>query len=492
VQEQVGPQQAGWRIHARHLPAPTRQELATRGAQISSAFARRLAPVVGHRIRARDGSLSDLSDIARPLRLAYEDLGGTFIKFGQLVASSPGLFGEVLSTEFRSCLDTGPPVPYDQIRVLIEDELGMRIEDAYAWFDPVPIGRASIAVVHRARLHDGRDVAVKVLRPGIERNVATDLALMEPIFELLATKTGDQLAGATVQQLDALRLQIGEELDLRNEARAQSLFARLIADAGFQALVVPEPVMDLSSANVLTMQFLDGVAIDDLRSAEALGIDPAPLVDQLIRAFFTLMVNEGVFHGDVHAGNLILLRDGRLGIIDWGIVGRLDARTHRFVLRMLAAVLGDESAWQDVTAYVVDTYGTPLRDAMGMDDEQLGAFMRAMIEPVLLRPFGEFSFGQLLVDAQARAAEAQGINLRRGGVRGVIRQVRLQRRLRQAAVDGGGLFSESDRANFLLGKQLMYFERYGKLFLADAPILADHEFVAGLLADRAARHPDVA
>jgi hypothetical protein len=204
------------------------------------------------------------------------------------------------------------------------------------------------------------------------------------------------------------------------------------------------------------------------------------------------MVNEGVFHGDVHAGNLILLRDGRLGIIDWGIVGRLDARTHRFVLRMLAAVLGDESAWQDVTAYVVDTYGTPLRDAMGMDDEQLGAFMRAMIEPVLLRPFGEFSFGQLLVDAQARAAEAQGINLRRGGVRGVIRQVRLQRRLRQAAVDGGGLFSESDRANFLLGKQLMYFERYGKLFLADAPILADHEFVAGLLADRAARHPDVA
>jgi len=202
------------------------------------------------------------------------------------------------------------------------------------------------------------------------------------------------------------------------------------------------------------------------------------------------MVREGVFHGDVHAGNLMLLRDGRLGVLDWGIVGRLDERTHRFVMRMLAAVLGDEEAWRDVTGYLVDTYGPQLRDAMGMDDDQLTAFLRAMIEPVLLRPFGEFSLGELIMSAEVRAAEAYGVELRGNGVKGAVNRLRVQRRLRRAAVEGGGLQSEFDRASFLLSKQLMYFERYGKLFLADAPILADREFVAGLLRERGEPVPD--
>lgn len=481
-----------WRIYARHLPDPTWGELARRGLRISGVFARRLAPVALRSLDRRAASSRAEVPFARPLRLAFEDLGGTFVKFGQLVASSPGLFGAELAEEFRSCLDTGPSVPADEIRSLIEDDLGRTVEEAFAWFDPVPVGRASIAVVHRARLHDGRDVAVKVLRPGVDRSVATDLSLMEPLFELLSRATGAQLAGATLQQLDGLRIQIGEELDLRNEARALVLFGALIGAAGFDALVVPEPVLSLSGANVLTMEFLDGVAIDDLASAAALGVDPAPLVDQLIRAFFTLMVLEGVFHGDVHAGNLLLLRDGRLGVIDWGIVGRLDERTHRFVLRLLAAVLGEEDAWREVTAYVVDTYGAPIRDAMGMDDAQLAEFMRSMIEPVLLRPFGEFSLGEMLITAQARAAESYGFELRRRGLKSAFQRLRLQRRLHRAAMEGGGLMSEFDRANFLLGKQLMYFERYGKLFLADAPILADREFVSGLLREHDERRPGAA
>jgi aarF domain-containing kinase len=481
----------GLRIHARHLPAPTRAERARRGAQIAGVLTRHLGPVVADDVLHNRNGQAGVATVARPLRIAFETLGGTFVKFGQLVASSPGLFGKDLSEEFRSCLDTGPSVPYAEVAALIEDELGMRVDEAFAWFDPVPIGRASIAVVHRARLHDGRDVAVKVLRPGVDRSVAVDLSLMEPLFELLCRLTGAQLAGATLQQLDGLRLQIGEELDLRNEARALASFGGLIESAGFTELVVPIPVPERSSASVLTMSYLDGVAIDDLERAKELGVDPAPLVDQLIRSFFTLVVRERVFHGDVHAGNLLLLRDGRLGILDWGIVGRLDERTHRFVLRLLAAVLGDEQAWRDVTAYLVDIYGGQLRDAMKMDDEQLTSFLRSMVEPLLLRPFGEFSLGELMVAAEVRAAEAYGVELQRQGMKGALQRLRIQRKLRRAAVEGGGLMSEFDRANFLLGKQLMYFERYGKLFLADAPILADREFVAGLLAEQGDRRPDV-
>jgi len=482
----------GLRIRARHLPAPTRGERARRGTQIARVLTRRLGPVVADEaVHRRNGSAA-MAAAARPLRLAFEDLGGTFVKFGQLVASSPGLFGADLAEEFRSCLDTGPAVPYAEVAALVEDELGLRVDEAFAWFDPIPVGRASIAVVHRARLHDGRDVAVKVLRPGVDRSVATDLSLMEPLFDVLTRATGAQLAGAMLQQFDGLRLQIGEELDLRNEARAMAAFGGLLASSGFDALVVPDPVPERSSASVLTMSYLDGVPIDDLERAKELGVDPAPLVDQLIRSFFTFVVRDRVFHGDVHAGNLLLLRDGRLGLLDWGIVGRLDERTHRFVLRLLTAVLGDEQAWRDVTAYLVEIYGNQLRDAMRMDDEQLTAFLRSMVEPVLLRPFGEFSLGELIVAAEARAAEAYGIELRREGMVGAVQRLRVQRRLRRAAVEGGGLMSTFDRANFLLGKQLMYFERYGKLFLADAPILQDRAFVAGLLDEQGEPHPDVA
>jgi predicted unusual protein kinase regulating ubiquinone biosynthesis (AarF/ABC1/UbiB family) len=483
VQSQCSSAPNGWRILARRLPEPTRLEQARRGAQMLAVFGRHVVPALVGSARRHEHGSDALVAVAHPLRLSFEELGGTFVKFGQIVASSPGLFGPLLADEFRSCLDTGPAIPADQVREFVEDELGMRLEEAFAEIDLDPIGRASIAVVHRGRLHDGREVAIKVLRPQVDRHVAVDLSVMQPLFVLLCRMTGAQVAGAMLQQLDALHTQIGEELDLRNEARALERFGVLIAKLGFSRLVVPEPIPELSSRGVLTMTYLDGVAIDDLAHAQELGVDPGPLVDELLRSFFTLVVGERVFHGDLHAGNLLLTTDGRLGLLDWGIVGRLDERTHRFVLRMLAAILGDADAWADVTAYLVDVYGGQLRDAMGMDDEALAAFLRSMLEPVLLRPFGEFSLGELIVTIEARAAEAYGIELRRAGVLGILQRLRIQRRLRRAAEQGGGLLSEFDRSSFLLGKQLMYFERYGKLFLRDAPILADREFVAGLLRD---------
>ena len=471
------------RYHPRRLPTPSKRELAVRGFEIFAAFSKRFASVGVKQLRhVRSGALAP-EEFARPMRLAFEDVGGTFIKFGQILASSPGIFGPEISDEFRSCLDTGPVVPFAEVRRRIEDDLGRSLEEAFASFDPEPIGRASIAVVHRATLHDGRVVAVKVLRPGIDALVATDLDLMEPLFSLLTRQTGAQLAGSILQQLDGFRLQIGEEMDLRNEARALAHFRMLTEQGGFNLIAVPEPFPELSGANVLTMEFLDGVAIDDFGVLAEMGIDPAPLIDQLIRGFFLMTVKNRMFHGDVHAGNLLLCRDGRIGVIDWGIVGRLDAETHWFFCRLLAAVLGEDAAWDDVTSHLITTYGPAVGEAMGMDDEQLGKFMRAMIEPILLKPFGEVSFSEMMMATQVQVAEAHGLEFQTRSIRALLKRLRLQRRIHKMATESGGMMSDFDRGYFLLGKQLMYFERYGKLFLADVPILSDKEFIASLLVE---------
>lgn len=470
------------RVHARRLPAPTLGQLARRSAGIARVAARHFRGVALRQLRTvRHGPLP-LAELARPLRRTFEDLGGTYMKFGQLVASSPGLFGEELAEEFRTCLDTGPSVPFEAVRDIVERDLGRSLEEAYASFDPQPIGTASIAVVHRAVLHDGTEVAVKVLRPGIGESVATDLELLQPLLELVARQTGDQGAGTLLQLFSGFRVQVGEELDLRNEARALAAFGVLLGEFDLPELVVPSPYPELSGASVLTMTLLDGVPIDDLAGVAAFGVDPAPLVADVVRAFFLTSVRWGAFHGDVHAGNMLLLRDGRIGIIDWGIVGRLDPETHYTFIRMLAAALGDETAWGDIATHLTRTYGPAMQQGLGLSDAELAVFVRGLIEPVLLRPFGEVSLSVLIQAPQVQAAKARGIEAGNRSLRAMVGRLRAQRRLRRLADESGGTNSDFDRGTFLLGKQLMYFERYGKLFLSEVPLLHDRAFFEELLA----------
>lgn len=421
--------------------------------------------------------------LAIPLRRTLEDLGGTFTKFGQLIASSPGLFGEEVADEFRSCLDTGPAVPFAQVQRRIEDDLGADLAECFAQVDPVPVGQASIAVVHRARCHDGREVAIKVLRPGIERVVATDLDLMVPLFELLSRLSGEQIAGSTLQVLDGFRVQVGEELDLRNEARSLARFRQLFHQSGFHRLVVPQVYPELSGPNVVTMELLHGVAIDDLAAAARRGVDPVPLVEEVLRAFFVTTTRWGAFHGDLHAGNMLLLDDGRLGIIDWGIVGRLDPATHRFFVRLIEAVLGDQSAWDDVTDFLVHTYGPIIEEGMGLSGPAVTSFVRSVVEPTLTRPWGEVSLAAVLQAPQVQAARAQGIEAHHRSIGSIVGRLRAQRRLQRLAEGTGYVSSDFDRGTFLLGKQLLYFERYGKLLMPDVALLHDRQFFADVLAE---------
>jgi len=471
------------RVHGRYLAPATRSDIARRAAQIGWVTTKHFGPFAARTARQRELKQLKPEAFARPLRLTFEELGTTFMKFGQLIASSPGVFGDEISAEFRTCLDTGPAVPIDQVHRVIEDELGMPLGEAFASFESQPIGRASIAVVHRARLHDGRAVAVKVLRPGIERRVSIDMDLFQPLLEVVARTTGEYVAGQLLQMFDGFRLQLGEELDLRNEARAIRHMQKLLRVVDLPLVTVPEVHTEHCSARVLTMELFDGVPVDDLSRIEQYGFDPAPVVTQVVKGFLLTTVRWGFFHGDVHAGNLLLLRDGRIGVIDWGIIGRLDRDTHLFFRRIVEAALGDEDAWPDIAAQTLRTYGAVLEQGLGMSEADLAVFMRATLEPLLRAPFGQVSLVEILNAPQQKVAEMRGLQAERMTIGSIVKRFREQRKIRLLAEASGVYESEFERGMFLLTKALMYFERYGKMYMSDVGLFEDEEFFRKALAD---------
>jgi hypothetical protein len=448
-----------------------------RTAVTAATFARHLGPVAAAKAMGRP---TDGADVGRRLRLAFDALGSTYLKFGQLIGSSPGAFGQAVADEFRGCLDTGPSVPFEAVRSAVEATTGKPLDETFAVFKTEALASASIAVVHRAVLHDGREVAVKVLRPGIAEEVAIDLDVMEPLFKRLALQ-GVPIAGPLYRFLRGFRTQVAEELDLRNEARTMVHFASLLGEAGLDRIVIPEPLPELSGPGVLVMGFLDGVAIDDLDAIERLGGDPAPLVKELLRCWFLTGLRFGMFHGDIHAGNLMLLRDGRLGMIDWGIVGRLDGPTHRLFRRFVEAVLGDATAWPEIVAFIQEMAPFAGDGAEGAGAREIPQEAKDEIEGLLTRPFGE-------VDLTG-AFSGPGNGPIGGGRRAQGPKTKAERRerkarlkeMRQRVIGSGFADSGFAQANFMLFKQLLYFERYGKLYLADSALMGDREYLQHVL-----------
>jgi predicted unusual protein kinase regulating ubiquinone biosynthesis (AarF/ABC1/UbiB family) len=449
-----------------HTPPPA--VLARRGARVTGSVARNLGP---HLARRAGGTRLTTAQLARPLRRVCQEAGATFLKFGQIVASSPSLFGDEMAAEFRSCLDTGPRLAFERVQA------ELRHPERFASLDPEPLGRASLAVVHRGRLHDGRDVAVKVLRPGIERRIAADLTLMRQLFRGLARAVGPDLSDVLLEVLAGLQRQLEEELDLRNEAAVMAYFRGLPEAVRLPAVVVPEPYADVSDRRVLVMEFLDGVPIDDLSAIEAMGHDPRPVVDQVVKAWFITALRGGIFHGDVHAGNIMLLRDGRVGVIDWGIVGRLSPDSHFLLRRFIAASLGDESAWDDIVDHLLTQLRVTGDGGPAIDEATLRAVLRQHVATVVTQPFGQFSLADMVMGiqrafdqmfrAQEPETDAEG-------------RVGLRRRLGRVRAIGPNA-AAMDRSMMLLGKQLAYFERYGKLYMGDVSLLHDREFFTAVL-----------
>jgi predicted unusual protein kinase regulating ubiquinone biosynthesis (AarF/ABC1/UbiB family) len=380
-------------------------------------------------------------------------------------------------------------VPLREVRRVFRESTGKTIEEAFATFERRPFAAASMAVVHRATLHTGERVAVKVLRPGLGKVVSADLSLMLPFFRGLA-RLGSEPAFTLVSYLDGLQEQIGEELDLRNEARSMAHFRGLFEEFNLDLLVVPKVYDEFTGEQAITMEYLDGVPIDDLAMVEELGLDPKALIRELLRAWVLTAVHTGSFHADIHAGNLLALHDGRLGMLDWGIVAQLDPETQLLMQKLVEASLGDESAWTTITSTLIKAQGATLQDGMGLTNEEVHKVVRSMMEPVLTLPLRDVSMASVFAgpDEVYRMA-GRDVPPRRTALQ-KLQKLRNTMRAHRVALADGYHENSFQRSNFLSSKQLIYLERYGRMYVPEHAILGDKEFletvVESLKAQRAA------
>ncbi|MHB1446884.1 MAG: ABC1 kinase family protein [Acidimicrobiales bacterium] len=380
---------------------------------------------------------------AGELRDAFADLGPTYVKLAQLVASSPGLFPEVLADEFRSLLDEVPPISLDEVRAVLAEELGAPPEDVFARFDPVPLASASIAQVHTALLPDGEEVVVKVQRPGIKTRLERDLRILMIIARLLERTSAKGRMANPVAVVEDFAVTLSEELNFVNEGRAMEAFEENLRRFGTnEGVRVPSVRWRYTTARVLTMERIHGFKIDDLARLGTTGWDLAGVLKQGVRAWMEAALEHGFFHGDVHAGNLMLDTDGKIVFLDFGIMGRLDDKTKEVIRHGLPALLVDADFTE--VAKAIYELGAVLKPS---DLEESARDIAEIVEPILGRPLSEISYGQLLVD------------IVRIGTR---YEVRLPREM------------------VLVAKQMLYFERYAKLLAPDWNILDDPELIGFL------------
>ena len=316
---------------------------AARLGRTAGALARALGPWALWE-RRRPGT-APRAALARRLRRAFHRLGPTYIKLGQLIASGDGFLPDDLVRAFKGLRDQVPAEPFEAVRRVVEADLGRPLQSVFARFDEVPVAAASIAQVHLATLSSGEEVAVKVQRPGIGRQVVQDVAVMAWMAPRLSARV-DLLKILNLPALVELFAEtVVEELDFRLEADNMLEIAAVLEEAGQGAIVVPRPHPVLVTRRVLVMERLTGFAFEDRAGMVAAGVDTGAVVRALLVSLLEGSMIHGVFHGDLHGGNLLVRPDGRVALLDYGITGRLEpARRLTFLRMLLAALAGDHRA----------------------------------------------------------------------------------------------------------------------------------------------------
>ncbi len=330
---------------------------------------------------------------AQRLREALEALGPIFVKFGQVLSTRRDLLPVDIADELAKLQDQVPPFPSPLAVAEIERSLGRKIEEVFSEFEREPTASASIAQVHLGKLHDGREVAVKVLRPRVEHEVAKDVALLETAAALVEKLWAQGRRLKPREVVAEFERHLEEELDLLREAANGSQLGRNFS--GSALIVVPEIHWDLCSQRVMVMQRMHGTPISQKRTLEQKGIDVKALARSGVEIFFAQVFRDGFFHADMHPGNILVSTEGetkgRYVALDFGIMGTLTEADKSYLAQNFLAFFNRD--YRRVAQAHLDAGWVPA-------DTRLDAFeaaIRAVCEPVFARPLKEIYFGKLLL-----------------------------------------------------------------------------------------------
>ncbi|MBR7715822.1 ABC1 kinase family protein [Acinetobacter nosocomialis] len=267
---------------------------------------------------------TDKPSNAKLMRETFESLGSTYIKLGQFIASTPSLFPREYVEEFQGCLDQTPTLPFSYIQGVLASEFeGRNLSEIFSYIDEKPLASASIAQVHAAKLTTGEDVVIKVQKPGVETILYTDLNVVHWAAKLLERAVPKIKFAALSDIVDEIKTRMVREVDFIEEAQNLDDFVEYLNISQNQAATAPKVYHQFSTRRVLTMQRLYGVSLTDFSVVKQYAKDPSQVLITAMNTWFGSLMLCKSFHADLHAGNLMLLEDGRIGFIDFGIVGQL-------------------------------------------------------------------------------------------------------------------------------------------------------------------------
>jgi aarF domain-containing kinase len=393
------------------------------------------------RLRGRPYVAMDLPFI---LRSFCEDMGPTFIKFGQIVASSSGMFPDRYVAEFQKCLDRVRPFPFSEVHRILNADLGEVGMRKLASIERTPLASASIAQVHAARLRDGTQVVIKVQRPGIAARVEADMRILRRVAWLTERLVRDAELANPVGIVEDFAATLSEELDFRREAKNLLQFNQIMAQHGQATVRAPVPNTVFTSERVLVMERFSGTRVDHADEILRRGVDAEAALVTGLRAWLQCVVLHGFFHGDVHAGNLMLLDNGDVGFLDFGIIGRFTDKQRWLVTDyMMSFSMGNYRKLAQVT---VDMGGV----AENLDMDAFAADLAAVYAPMRERAFGDVNYAELLPG---------------------IQKVSTRHRMRMP------------REFVLILKQFLYFDRYAKLLAPHLNVFTDPRLILGLAGD---------